>query len=104
MPTENPNDSRQRDYVERGSDEHMALLGLERDGEEGELRLSNPEDLIRLDPTGKLLEVVTEAKVRELHSEFPEMQSEDPGAPFYAPPMFVPEQREDGAPSISGIV
>lgn len=105
MPTENPVDPHQMDFVLRGSDEHVALLGLEK-GEDGEYTLANPEDLIRLDPTGKLAEIVLKSKVGELNSEFPAVQSKDPRQPFYAPPMWLPraEGEDDGRPVIRGIV
>ena len=105
MPTKNPRDPRQKDFVKRGSDEHVALLGLDK-GEDGEYTLADQEDLIRLDPTGKLAEIVLKSKVGELNSEFPKMQSKDLGKPFYAPIMWTPRAggEDDGRPVISGIV
>lgn len=105
MPTRNRNDPRQKDFVKRGGPEHVALLGLEK-GEEGEYTLANPEDLIRLDPTGRLAEIVLKSKVGELNSEFPKMQSKNLGEPFYAPTMWTPraEGEDDGRPVISGVV
>jgi len=82
------------DYIERGSDRHAAFLGLipaEKDDEPqhegwtlGDLTLygpmARPEFLTRM----------LRQKVNELNTPMPEIQSDDPTKPFYAPPMWTP--------------
>jgi hypothetical protein len=91
------------DYIEHGSERHAALLGLVKAGEDDEPQhegwaladvtmygaAARPEFLLQ----------TLKQKVSELTTPPPVMQSEDPLAPNYAPPMWMP----DGEP-VSGIV
>ena len=78
------------DYIRRGSPEHAAFLGLiEDESSETGYRLA---DTTQFGPqvTDRYLYEVLRQKVSELHSETPPIQSDDPLAPNYAPPMWQP--------------
>jgi hypothetical protein len=93
---DHPNGLHQTDYVEHGSEQHAAIIGL---------RLAGGEDTyVREDSQGRkwtLVDVtafgpqVTEAYIREvlrqkvstLDAPPLEVQSDDPFAPNYAPPL-----------------
>ena len=88
----------QHDAVEFGSDDHAALLGL-RKVEEGAGELEY-EGWTLIDigvhgpnATDRYLMNILRGKVNQL-SKPPEMQSEDPRIPNYAPPMWeMPEEK-----------
>jgi hypothetical protein len=75
--------------VPHGSDEHAALLGLTK-GADGKYELQDPVPLVQLDPTGRLERVVLNQKIGALQTGFPKLQSRDPFAPNYAPPLWRP--------------
>jgi hypothetical protein len=89
-----PEDPTERmDYVERGSDRHANILGLVKSDDEanvGGWALADPTHWIMIDPTGNLAKHVLRQSVSELVTPAPEVQSHDPRAPNYAPPMFRP--------------
>ena len=90
-PSEDPKD--RPDYVERGSDQHAALLGLKRAGDE---MLQEDgwtfEDVTQYGPaaTADFLKATLRQKVSELKSPTPPIQSADPRLPHYAPPIWQP--------------
>jgi len=45
---------------------------------------------LMLDPTGKIMQLILEGKIRELESPLPKLQSKDPRAPNYAPLLWEP--------------
>jgi hypothetical protein len=104
-----PSGETQFDYVEHGSDEHAAFLGI-RKAEKGDV----PEliiegwTLVDLNPYGvfgwtkeRKRELLAQ-KVSEFLTPPPEMQSEDPQAPHYAPPMWTPLAADEEP--VSGII
>ena len=86
----------QTDYVERGSDEHAGLLGLRKATEDDTVTVDGWtfEDITQYGPTASVefLKISLRQKVSELTSDLPEVQSVDPRAPHYAPPMWRPER------------
>lgn len=91
------------DYVEHGSNRHAALLGLVRATEEDELRHEGwtLADVTMFGPAARpwYLKRVLIQKVNELISPPLKVQSDDPLAPGYAPPMWVPSEEP-----VSGMV
>ena len=88
--------SGQTDYVEPGSDEHAAILGLIRatEGETlvmGGWTLSDPM-AYGAHATEKYLLRRLQSCVSELHGKQPELQSKDPRKPGYAPDMWRPSE------------
>ena len=85
---------RNPDYVEHGSDRHAGLLGLRKAEKDDEPQLDGwaLEDMTMWGPTAtdKFLMLMLRQKVNELKSKPPKMQSEDPFAPAYAPPIWRP--------------
>ena len=87
----------QADYVEHGSDEHAALLGLRKATEEdGEFVIDGwaLEDITTYPPsvTPEFLKRVLRQKVNELTTKMPVTQSVDPRKPHFAPVMWKPGQ------------
>lgn len=82
------------DYVEHGADRHAGLLGLRKAGKDDEPQLDGWAlvDITMYGPnaTDKFLVQVLRQKVNELTSKPPKMQSMDPFAPHYAPPIWQP--------------
>jgi len=86
------------DYVERGSQQHAAFLGLipaEKDDEPQQDGWALA-DLTLYGPTARpeFLRRTLQQKVNELNTPMPELQSEDPRLPHYAPPMWRPDDFE----------
>jgi hypothetical protein len=83
------------DYVKHGSDRHAALLGLVPAEKDDELQHEGWAlgDLTLYGPMARpeFLTQMLKQKVNELCSPTPEMQSEDPSKPFYAPPIWEPD-------------
>lgn len=81
-------------YMRHGSEQHAALLGLRRAGADDvpELDGWTLADITAYGPAARpeFVEQVLRQKVMALNSAVPKPQSDDPGAPDYAPPMFVP--------------
>jgi hypothetical protein len=90
-------DPRERpDYVEHGSDEHAAVLGLQkaeedyRDGPKlNGWRLIDPW---MFGHDRRYQRYVLAQKVNELSTPFPELQSVSRRDPFFAPTMWMPEE------------
>jgi len=86
---------RNPDYVEHGSDQHASLLGLRKAEKDDEPQLDGWAlyDITMWGPvaTDKFLMQMLRQKVNELKSKSPVMQSTDPRAPHYAPPMWRPQ-------------
>jgi len=92
-PSEDPKE--RPDYVERGSDQHAALLGLKAaGGEEISLDGWTFEDVTQYGPaaTKDFLMATLRQKVSELTSPMPIMQSADPRRPHFAPPIWTPDK------------
>ena len=83
------------DYIERGSMRHAAFLGLIEadDDDEPQYEGWTLADLTLWGPTARpeFLRRTLKQKVNELNTEMPEMQSDDPSKPFYAPPIWTPD-------------
>ena len=98
-----PRKQKQRlDYVERGSAKHATILGLEPDPESKlGWRLA---DVTQYGPNAnaQFLEDVLRQKVSDLKAKMPEIQSDDPYAPGYAPKLWMPVESEED--SVQGIV
>jgi hypothetical protein len=81
--------TRNKDYVEHGSERHAALLGLRKAESDDELSRDGwtLSDITNYPPetTEIWLKRLLRSLVNELASEPPKYQSSDPGAPFYAP-------------------
>lgn len=84
----------QPDYVEHGSDRHAALLGLRKaeEGDEPQLEGWTLIDLTAFGPAARpeYKREVLRQKVSSLTSDAPAVQSDDPLAPGYAPPLWMP--------------
>jgi len=90
------------DYVPHGSAQHATLLGLTKateaevaDAVEVTLdgwKLTDPTPLIMTDPTGRLEKIILRQMVNELTAPTPEIQSDDPTKPGYAPPLWQPPE------------
>ncbi len=82
------------DYIEHGSDQHAALLGLKKaeQGDSPEFEGWTLADVMTWGPnaTEMFLMNMLKSKVNELTSEPPQYQSEDPLMPNYLPPMWQP--------------
>ena len=92
---------RNRDYVERGSERHAAILGLVADPDSPlKWKLADPT-LGGPNATENYLREILRQKINDLTSPMPEVQSDDPWEPGYAPPMWLPVAEED---SVQGIV
>ena len=90
-----------RDYVERGSDRHAAVLGLLPDPESPlKWKLADPTLAGPNAPEAYLREVLRQ-KISDLTAAMPEIQSDDPWEPGYAQPMWMPVREED---AVQGIV
>ena len=78
----------QHDYIEPGSDEHAALLGLVKDEKAG-WRLA---DVTAFGPSAseRYLAEVLRQKLAELSAKPPEFQTADSRKPNYAPPLWTP--------------
>lgn len=91
------------DYIAHGSDGHAAFLGLVKanEGDEPQQDGWMLADITMYGPSARpeYLKRVLAQKVSELTTLPPETQSENPLAPHYAPPMWVPS----GEP-VSGLV
>ena len=92
-PVPPSDDPRERpDYVERGSDQHAAMLGLIRAEEDEQFQVDGwtLEDITKYGPsaTTEYLTRVLRQQVNELTSEIPATQSVDPRKPNFAPVMF----------------
>ena len=86
-----PSQRRTRDpsYIARGSVEHATFLGLVKD-EEGNWDIGDKVPWLMLDPTGKIMQLILESKIRELEAPLPKLQSKDPRQPNYAPLLWEP--------------
>jgi len=91
------------DYIEHGSDRHAAHLGLVKAGKDDEPQQDGwaLADITMYGAAARpeYLRRVLAQFVAELTTLPPEVQSEDPLAPGYAPPMWMPS----GEP-VSGMV
>lgn len=91
------------DYIKHGSDRHAAFLGLVKAQKDDEPQQDGwaLADITMYGPSARpeYLRRVLAQKVSELTTLPPEMQSDDPLAPNYAPPMWMPA----GEP-VSGLV
>lgn len=91
------------DYIEHGSDRHAAFLGLVKAKEDDEPQQDGwaLADITMYGPSARpeYLRRVLAQKVSELTTLPPEMQSDDPLAPHYAPPMWMPSEEP-----VSGMV
>lgn len=92
--TRKPGPAGNLDYVPHGSDEHAGLLGLVKAAKDDVPQLDGwaLADMTMYGPnaTDKFLAQVLRQKVSELTSKAPEVQSENPMAPHYAPPIWKP--------------
>jgi len=82
------------DYIPHGSDAHAALLGLKK-AEEHDVPQHDGwalQDVTQYGPAARpeFLEQVLRQKINELTISLPKMQSNDPFAPHYAPPLWQP--------------
>ena len=98
-PTVRHDPTVQTDRVERGSDEHAAMLGLRPGTEEdGEYMIEGWTlgDITNFPPetTPEYLKRMLRQKYNELTSELPVTQSVDPRKPHFSPTMW----RPDGTP------
>lgn len=94
-PTVRHDPTVQTDRIERGSDEHAAMLGLrESTDEDGEYVVDGwtLEDITNFPPTvtPEYLKRMLRQKYNELTMEPPVVQSVDPRKPHYAPTMWDP--------------
>lgn len=84
----------QTDYVAHGSDEHAALLGLKKAGEDDKFAVDGWtfEDVTAFGANARpdYIEQVLRQKVSSLRAPMPEPQSKDPKAPHFAPLMWKP--------------
>lgn len=103
-----PDGTVQHDYIEHGSDEHAAFLGLRKaiKDDQAELIIEG-WTLVDVSPYGVLgwplatkRELLAQ-KVSELLTLPPEMQSEDPQAENFAPTMWRPHEPGD---EVEGII
>ena len=83
------------DYVKHGSDRHAEeVLGLRKavEGDEPQLEGWTLVDLTAFGPTARpeYKREVLRQKVSTLMSPVPKLQSDDPLAPNYAPPLWMP--------------
>ena len=80
--------------IARGSDGHAAFLGLVKAKKDDEPQLGGwtLADVTMWGPsaTAEFLKRVLAQKVSELTAPMPEVQSDDPLAPNYAPPLWMP--------------
>ena len=78
------------DYVPHGSDQHAGLLGLRKAEKDDEPQRDGwaLQDVTMYRP--EYLVQILRQKVSELLSKAPKVQSEDPMAPHYAPPIWRP--------------
>lgn len=95
-PVQDPRD--RADYVEHGSDDHAALLGLRKaTDEDGKLVIDGwtLEDITQYGPAAsdEFLMRVLRQKINELTMEIPTYQSVDPRAPNFRPTMWTPGTR-----------
>ena len=93
-PGRKPGPAGNMDYVEPGSDLHAAILGLKK-AEDGDAYTHQGWALVDTTAFGPqatpaYIAEVLRQKVSELTSPLPEIQSDDPWAPGYAPPMIDP--------------
>ena len=91
------------DYIPHGSDRHAAHLGLvkAKEGDEPQQDGWTLADITMYGPSARpeYLRRVLAQYVSELTTLPPEVQSDDPRAPNYAPPMWVPSDEP-----VSGMV
>jgi len=91
------------DYIAHGSDRHAAFLGLVKaeEGDEPQQDGWTLADITMYGPSARpeYLKRVLAQKVSELTTLPPETQSENPLAPNFAPPMWVPSDEP-----VSGMV
>ncbi len=91
------------DYIEHGSDGHAAFLGLveAENGDEPQQDGWALADVTMYGPaaTPQYLKQTLAQKVSELVTPPPEVQSDDPRLPNYAPTMWVPSEEP-----VSGMV
>lgn len=82
------------DAIPHGSDGHAAFLGLIEAEEDDEPQLGGwaLADITMYGPSARpeFLRRILAQKVSELTTPMPEMQSDDPRLPHYAPSMWVP--------------
>ena len=92
--TRKPGPGGNLDYVPHGSDQHAGLLGLVKAEKDDVLQLNGwaLADMTMYGPnaTDKFLMQMLKQMVNELTSKAPKVQSEDPLAPGYAPPIWKP--------------
>jgi hypothetical protein len=83
------------DYVEPGSERHALLLGLRKATADDEIEFGGwalqDVNLLGVAATDRAIREVLRQKVTSLTSKTPPIQSDDPIAPCYAPPMWVPD-------------
>ena len=86
----------QTDYVERGSDDHARVLGLQKATDEDRFVYKGwaLRDITMFGATAQdwFIEAQLRSKVNELTTEMPPIQDKDPFAENYAPPMFDPDE------------
>lgn len=99
-----PDGLHQTDFIEHGSEDHAGILGLEpcdkndstpykRQDKQGcWWRLADPYGYAGIGAEPEYIQEVLRQKISELDSSMPEIQSDDPFAPGYAPPMYVPPE------------
>jgi hypothetical protein len=104
-----PDGSQQHDYIEPGSPEHAAYLGIRKatKGDDPELviegyTLTDPYPLGVIGWSKEYRREWLRQKVSGLLTKPPEIQSEDRQAEHYAPPMWSP-RTEDESP-VTGII
>lgn len=87
---------KQTDFVEHGSDQHAALLGLKKatNGDKPQLDGWTLEDITSWGPaaTPEYLEQTLRQKVNELTAKMPKTQSRDPREAHFAPVLWRPGQ------------
>ena len=78
------------DYVPHGSDEQAGMLGLKKAEAHDEPKHNGwaLQDVTMYRP--EYLEQILRQKVNDLTSKAPKVQSDDPMAPHYAPPIWRP--------------
>jgi hypothetical protein len=83
------------DYVEPGSARHAALLGLREATDDDEIQYDGwalqDVNLLGIAATDRAIREVLRQKVTSLTSKTPVIQSDDPTAPGYAPPIWMPD-------------
>jgi hypothetical protein len=91
----------QPDYIEFGSDQQAAILGLKKaeKGDDPQLDGWALVDITAWGPQAMAddkayLREILRQKVSNLTSKPPQLQSDDPMAPHYAPPLQVPPEGE----------